>query len=112
MSVHCAHILQKHKESRRPFDSFRNKPVTRSREEAIANINNFLQQLKDNPSLFGQIATQYSECSSCQRGGDLGFFERGQMQKPFEEVSFKLKPGEISSIVETDSGYHIILRIE
>jgi NIMA-interacting peptidyl-prolyl cis-trans isomerase 1 len=99
MSVHCAHILQKHKESRRPFDSFRNKPVTRSREEAIANIKNFLQQLKDNPSLFGQIATQYSECSSCQRGGDLGFFERGQMQKPFEEVSFKLKPGEISSIV-------------
>lgn len=112
MSVHCAHILQKHKESRRPFDSFRNKPVTRTREEAIANINNFLQQLRDNPSIFAQIATQYSECSSCQRGGDLGFFERGQMQKPFEDVSFKLKVGEISNIVETDSGYHLILRIE
>ena len=112
MSVHCAHILQKHKESRRPVDSFRNKPVTRSREEAIANIRSFQNQLKENPALFGQIATQFSECSSCQRGGDLGFFERGQMQKPFEEVSFKLKQGEISDIVETDSGYHLILHIE
>ena len=53
MSVHCAHILQKHKESRRPLDSFRNKQVTRTREEAIANIKNFQQQLKDKPNLFG-----------------------------------------------------------
>ena len=83
MSVHCAHILQKHKESRRPFDSYRNKPVTRTREEAMANIQNFKQQLQDNPGLFKDIATQHSECSSSQRGGDLGSFSRGEMQKPF-----------------------------
>ena len=111
MSVHCAHILQKHKESRKPFDSYRNKPVTRTREEAINNIRNFQQQLNDNPQLFSQIASQYSECSSCQRGGDLGSFGRGEMQKPFEEAAFKLKTGEISDLVETDSGYHLILRM-
>lgn len=111
MSVRCAHILQKHNESRRPFDSYRNKPVTRSREEAQANIKGFLEQVRANPQAFKDIAAQYSECSSCQRGGDLGHFERGQMQQPFEEASFALKVGEISEMVSTDSGYHIILRL-
>jgi len=52
MSIRCAHILQKHRESRRPVDSFRNKQITRSREEAIANIQSFLNQLKAKPELF------------------------------------------------------------
>jgi NIMA-interacting peptidyl-prolyl cis-trans isomerase 1 len=112
MEVRCAHILQKHKDSRRPMDSYRNKKITRTREEAVANIQAFQAQLKSNPSLFQDIATQYSECSSCQNGGDLGFFGKGQMQKPFEDAAFALKAGEISGIVSTDSGIHLILRIE
>ena len=72
MSIQCSHILQKHSGSRRPFDSFRNKPVTRSLNEARQNINSILSQVKENPKSFAELALKYSECSSAARGGDLG----------------------------------------
>jgi NIMA-interacting peptidyl-prolyl cis-trans isomerase 1 len=56
------------------------------------------------------LATNYSDCSSAKRGGDLGYFERGQMQKPFEDTTFGLQIGELSKPVWTDSGVHLILR--
>lgn len=59
---------------------------------------------------FEEIASKYSDCSSAKRGGDLGPFRRGQMQKPFEDASFNLPIGQLSDIVDTDSGVHIILR--
>lgn len=54
--------------------------------------------------------THYSDCSSARSGGDLGSFSRGQMQHPFEDAAFGLSVGEMSDIVETDSGVHLILR--
>ncbi len=57
---------------------------------------------------FAVVAKEVSEGPSGARGGDLGYFGRGQMVKPFEEVVFVLKPGEVSDIVETDFGYHLI----
>lgn len=59
---------------------------------------------------FADLASEYSDCSSAKRGGDLGPFRKGAMQKPFEEASFSLKVGELSEPVFTDSGVHIILR--
>ena len=56
------------------------------------------------------LAEKYSDCSSAKRGGDLGFFTRGAMQKPFEDAAFELDVGQLSDIVETDSGVHIIHR--
>ena len=51
-----------------------------------------------------------SECGSALKGGDLGMFGRGQMQKAFEDAAFALQPGELSGIVDSESGIHIILR--
>jgi len=61
------------------------------------------EQLKD-------LARSESDCSSARKEGDLGFFGRGDMQKEFEEAAFRLKPGEVSGVVETASGLHLIQR--
>ncbi|KAK5773964.1 peptidylprolyl isomerase ESS1 PWA37_003089 [Arxiozyma heterogenica] len=65
---------------------------------------------KDKDS-FENIARERSDCSSYKRGGDLGWFGRGEMQPSFEKVAFSLPIGKISDIVETDSGVHLIKRI-
>ncbi|MEI6645870.1 MAG: peptidylprolyl isomerase [bacterium] len=57
---------------------------------------------------FEDVAKTVSECASAKKGGDLGEFGRGKMDKAFEEVVFKLKVGEISPVFETKYGYHIV----
>jgi NIMA-interacting peptidyl-prolyl cis-trans isomerase 1 len=107
--VTCSHILQKHINSRNPNDSYRNKKITRSPEEALKNIQEIKQQYESGAS-FESLAEKYSECRSAGSKGSLGEFGRGEMQQAFEDVAYSLKVGECSEPVSTDSGYHIILR--
>jgi peptidyl-prolyl cis-trans isomerase NIMA-interacting 1 len=83
--------------------------ITRSKDEAMAIIKRYQERIKAGESL-GQLARTESDCRSAGKNGDLGFFGRGAMQSEFEEASFALKPGEISGIVETASGLHLIER--
>jgi len=74
--------------------------------EEEANI--LLLQLKEGLTDFAELAKVKSIGPSAPSGGDLGFFTRGQMVKEFEDAAFSLEPGEISDVVQTEFGYHII----
>jgi peptidyl-prolyl cis-trans isomerase C len=75
--------------------------------EARKKIEDVQQKVKKGED-FATLAKTYSEGPSGPRGGDLGYFRRGQMVKPFETAAFSLKPDETSEIVETQFGYHLI----
>ncbi|KAF2674371.1 rotamase-domain-containing protein [Microthyrium microscopicum] len=109
--IRAAHLLIKHNGSRRP-SSWRESKITRSKEEAREILQAHEAQIKSGEKTLGDIATSESDCSSARKRGDLGFFGQGDMQKEFEEASFALQPGEVSGIIETASGLHLIQRIE
>lgn len=84
-------------------DSAEQKAAAREKAESI------LSQVKANPKNFEKLAVEFSQdTGSASKGGDLGSFGRGIMMKPFEDAVFSMKVGEISNLVETDAGYHII----
>lgn len=77
--------------------------------KAKAKAEEVLKDVQRNPTKFAELARQHSQDpGSAANGGDLGFFGRGMMVKPFEEAVFKQKQGELSGLVQSDFGFHII----
>ncbi len=74
---------------------------------AKAKAEDLLKKIKEGAD-FAELAKAHSNCPSAAKGGDLNFFARGQMAAPFEKVAFELQPGQVSDVVETRFGYHII----
>lgn len=111
--VRCAHLLIKHTGSRNPVSRRTGEQVNTTPEDAMAELQQYESKIKSEGigATFPKYAAERSDCSSYRAKGDLGFFGRGQMQQPFEEASFALAVGEMSGIVSTDSGYHLIYRI-
>jgi peptidyl-prolyl cis-trans isomerase C len=95
--VQASHILIK-------VDSKADKSQKAEARKELEEIQQRIEKGED----FSVLAKESSECPSSAKGGDLGYFGRGKMAKPFEEAAFALKPGQVSEIVETRYGYHLI----
>ncbi|MBI5367389.1 MAG: peptidylprolyl isomerase [Planctomycetes bacterium] len=103
-SVYASHILLMYKGSMRAPET-----ITRSKEDARRQIDELLKRLQGGED-FAKVAGEISDCPSKAQGGDLGKFGPGQMTPEFEKAAFALEPGQVSGVVETPFGFHIIKR--
>ena len=78
--------------------------LVKTEDEALSLLND----IKEGKISFEDAAMENSKCPSGRNGGDLGFFGRGVMVKPFEDAAFSLEEGELSGPVETQFGWHLI----
>lgn len=103
--IRASHILLQYQGSERST-------ATRTKLEAKKQAEEVLKKVSVSGANFADIAKQFSDGPSTSAGGDLGFFKKGAMHPKFEEAAFALKTGEISKIVETPFGFHIIKKTE
>ena len=102
--VQASHILISYEGAERA-----NPEVTRTQQAALNEAEDVLKKVNKNPEDFADLAMEFSDGPSGVDGGDLGLFGRGAMAPEFEEASFALKVDEVSEVVETVFGYHIIM---
>ena len=104
VEVHVAHVLVQWADLKRTASDRSRDDAQLMAEQAIAELNA--------GRAFSEVANKFSDGPFGSRGGDLGWFQKGQMVPQFETVAFALEVGETSSIVESPHGFHIIHRIE
>jgi parvulin-like peptidyl-prolyl isomerase len=104
-TIHARHILVMHEGSQAKPDK-----VTRTREEAMERAKECLQRLRAGADFTAMVEEYSDEPGAIERGGDLGDFRRDTMVKSFSDAAFALKVGEVSELVETAYGFHIIKR--
>jgi len=102
--VRASHILI----STRPSPTDPNADPNQVKAQAQAKAETLLKQVKEGADFAALAKENSADTMSAVRGGDIGLFGRGQMVPPFEEAAFALKAGEVSDLVETQFGYHII----
>jgi peptidyl-prolyl cis-trans isomerase C len=95
--VHARHILKR-------IDPTAAPESLAAARATVADLRQRVLQGED----FDALARQHSDCPSKAQGGDLGFFTRGRMVPPFSEAAFALAPGQVSDVVQTDFGFHVI----
>ena len=88
------------------MDQVRASHILVKTQEEAQNIINEIKSFDD----FTRLAKDHSLCPSGKNGGDLGFFRRGQMVKPFEDAAFGIQVGNFTTPVPTQFGYHVIIR--
>jgi len=105
-SVSASHVLVAYKGARRAGPQ-----VTRTKDEARAEANRILGLARAPNADFAALAKAHSDDpGSGSRGGELGSFQRSAMIPAFSDAAFALSPGQVSEVVETDFGFHIIKR--
>jgi peptidyl-prolyl cis-trans isomerase SurA len=112
--VHTRHVLVRYAGARNAEPS-----VTRTKAEALASATEVRNAVYEARAAEGgmlarleALARERSEDGSAERGGDLGWVGRGHFAPAFEAAAFSLAPGQLSDVVETDFGFHVILRVE
>lgn len=114
--VRLRHILLKHRECKSTIDKVRNKQVKRTRGEAERILRKVLEECDaDNEKkIFTQRCKELSECQSCLKAGelvgDLSWVKPGKYGQAFDDAAFALSVGQLSDLVDTDQGIHIVLR--
>ncbi|RLB27217.1 MAG: peptidylprolyl isomerase [Deltaproteobacteria bacterium] len=82
-------------------------PTKEEKDRAMKKVKEIQEKIR-NGADFAELAKKYSDGPSAKRGGDLGYFSKGQMVKPFEDAAFALDKGQVSDVVQTIFGYHLI----
>lgn len=105
--IGARHVLVKYAGAKKAPDS-----VTRTREQACLRAEEARHQLEQGVSFADVVRTYSEEPGAATREGSLGSIERSQVVPPFADAAFELQPGEVSHVVETDFGFHVIMRTE
>lgn len=110
--VRIFHILKKHAGSLTP-QSWQGEAVKCTKGKAKVAIANFRKRIEAAPSaqqVFVELAREHSDSNTAQQGGDLGTLERGSLEAELEDAAFALAPGQLSEVIETMQGIHLLLR--
>ena len=100
---------QEHRRARHILVTINDEYAENARETALKRIKDIAAQLKQRPEKFGDLAMRHSECPTALNGGDLGSVNKGVLYPEIDTVLFELREGQISDVIETEVGFHLVV---